>query len=105
MKLNKNSIKELSDNIEKTRVAIRKNRDITNLDALISDLKTLISCNSEKMDFSELQSDIEFLKEYHEEKSWNDVTRWLSNINSTMHNIYYDYIAKIREQYHNNSSL
>lgn len=103
MKLNKESIKTLEQNIEFTRVNIRRNGDITNLNKVIADLKSLINENQNKADFSELQSDMEFLQEYYEEASWNDVTRWLSNINSTVRNIYYDYLAIIRE-YHNSKS-
>lgn len=103
MKLNKESIKALEQNIEFTRVSIRKNGDITNLDKVIADLKSLINENQNKADFSELKSDMEFLQEHYRDGSWNDVTRWLSNINSTVRNIYYDYLAKIRE-YHNNKS-
>lgn len=103
MKLNKESIKALEQNIEFTRVSIRKNGDITNLDKVIADLKSLINENQNKADFSELKSDMEFLQEHYRDGSWNNVTRWLSNINSTVRTIYYDYLAKIRE-YHNNKS-
>jgi hypothetical protein len=102
MKLDKESIKALEKNIEFTRVSIRQNGDITNLDKVIADLKSLINDNQNKADFSELKSDMEFLQEYYKEGSWKDVTRWLSNINSTMRNIYYDYLAKIREHYAKN---
>lgn len=104
MKLNKESIKALGENIEFTRVSIRKNGDITNLDKVIADLKSLINENQNRVDFSELKSDVEFLQEYYREGSWNDVTRWLSNINTTVRNVYYDYLAKIREHYNNKSS-
>ena len=103
MKLDKESIKALEKNIESTRISIRQNGDITNLDKVIADLKSLINDNQNKTDFSELKSDIEFLQEYYRDNSWNDVTRWLSNINSTVRTIYYDYIAKIRERYGNKS--
>lgn len=102
MKLDKESIKALEKNIESTRISIRQNGDITNLDKVIADLKSLINDNQNKADFSELKSDMEFLQEYYKEGSWKDVTRWLSNINSTVRTIYYDYLAKIREHYAKN---
>lgn len=99
MRLNKESIKSLEQSIEFTIVSIRRNDDIRNLDKVIADLKLLINENQNKTDFSELKSDIEFLQEYYKEGSCGDVTRWLSNINSTVRCIYHDYLVKIRKYY------
>ncbi|MBC8495684.1 hypothetical protein H8D36_06025, partial [archaeon] len=45
----------------------------------------------------ELRSDIEWLKEYYEEESWNDTARWITNIDSTLRETFSAYMDKIKK--------
>lgn len=48
-------------------------------------------------DYDELKSDIEWLKEYYAEESWNDVTRWFTNIDGTLCETFSSYMETLRE--------
>ncbi len=69
----------------------------TTLDHLILKLKELTKSKSKHIDFNELKSDVEFLQEYYEERSWNDVTRWLTNIDSTIRETFSHYMETLKE--------
>ena len=53
---------------------------------------------SKIVNYDELKSDMEWLKEYYEEESWSDVTRWLTNIDSTLREIFSQYIEAIKNK-------
>lgn len=67
------------------------------LDDVLDKLNELVSLKSKIADYDELKSDIESLKEYYEEKSWSDVTRWLTNIDSTLRETFSQYMEAIKE--------
>ena len=69
----------------------------TTLDHLILKLKELTKSKSKHIDFDELKSDMEFLQEYYEEQSWSDVTRWLTNIDSTLRETFSHYMETLKE--------
>ena len=48
---------------------------------------------------------MEWLNEYYEKQSWNDVTRWLTNIDSTLRetfSMYMDELKKSKEKFNSN---
>jgi hypothetical protein len=106
MKLNYQTVKELSQLITDARIKIRDTRNLETvdtklLDEVIEKLHELIDSKSKLADFDELKSDMEWLEEYYEEKAWNDTTRWLTNIDSTLReafSCYMDKLKKIREK-------
>ena len=67
------------------------------LDEAINKLHTLISSKSKLADFDELNSDMQWLQEYYEAKSWNDVTRWLTNIDSTLRETFSCYMKALKD--------
>lgn len=73
------------------------------LDEVIDKLNELIKSNSNIVDYAELESDMEWLKEYYEEESWNDVARWLTNIDSTLRETFSCYMDALKEVRGNNN--
>jgi hypothetical protein len=63
---------------------------------MICKLDELVKSKSKIADFDELKSDMEWLKEYYEEGSWSDVTRWLSNIDSTLRETFSQYMDAVK---------
>ncbi|MDF1883689.1 hypothetical protein JHD49_07030 [Sulfurimonas sp. SAG-AH-194-C21] len=59
-------------------------------------LTELVQSKSKLADFDELKSDTVWLKEYYEEESWNDVTRWLSNIDGTLRETFSEYMEVLK---------
>jgi len=39
---------------------------------------------------------MEWLKEYYEEESWSDVTRWLTNTNCTLRDTFSQYVDVVK---------
>jgi hypothetical protein len=66
------------------------------LDEVIHKLDELVKSKSKVADYDELKSDIEWLKEYYEKESWNDVTRWLTNIDSTLRETFSRYVEVVK---------
>ena len=66
------------------------------LDDVIHKLDEIVKSKSKIADFDELKSDIEWLKEYYEKESWSDVTRWLTNIDSTLRETFTKYMDGIK---------
>ena len=64
---------------------------------MIQKLEELLKSKSKIADFDELKSAMEWFKEYYEEESWNDVTRWLTNIDSTVREIFSQYMDGIKD--------
>ena len=102
MKFNYPTVKELSQLLTEARIKIRDTKhsgyvDTELLDDVIEKLHELVSSKSKLADFDELKSDIEWLEEYYKEKSWNDTTRWLTNIDSTLRETFSCYMDKIKK--------
>ena len=66
------------------------------LDEVIRKLDELVTSKSKIADYDELKSDMEWLKEYYEEESWSDVTRWLTNIDSTLRETFSQYMEALK---------
>lgn len=67
------------------------------LDEVIGNLEELVKSKSKIADYDELKSDMEWLKKYYAEESWNDVTRWLTNIDSTLRETFSSYMVVLTE--------
>jgi len=103
MNFNYQRVKQISDLLEEARINIINSRklgtvDTKNLDKVIEELDELISLEIKLADFDELSSDIEWLEEYYEQKSWSDATRWLSNIDGTLREAFSQYTQKLKEK-------
>lgn len=106
MKFNYQTVTELTQLLTDARIKIINTKHLQNvdtdmLDEVIEKLDELVATKYKLADFDELKSDMEWLKEYYEEKSWNDTTRWLTNIDSTLRetfSCYMDKLKKIREK-------
>jgi hypothetical protein len=72
--------------------------DTSLLDEFIEKLQTLLRSQPQNGDISELRSDLEFIIEYYEEKSWRDVTRWLTNIDSSLREFWQNYIKALKKR-------
>jgi chromosome segregation ATPase len=102
MKLNYQTVKELTQLMTDSNKEIRAtwhsgNINTESLDKVIERLNELVNSKSKLADFDELKSDMGWLEEYYKEKSWKDVTRWLSNIDSTLRIAFSDYMDKIKK--------
>lgn len=90
MKITYKLIDELCKMQAAARVSIMATRsngygpDASLLDEFIEKLQALLQSQPQTADISELRSDLKFIIEYYKEKSWRDVTRWLTNIDSTL---------------------
>ena len=96
MRLSYDVVKELTQLIAEARLKIIKERNTTLLDEVLEKLEILVDSKSKLADFDELKSDMEYLKEYYDEESWNDVTRWLTNIDSTIREMFSHYIEAVK---------
>lgn len=66
------------------------------LDEVIHKLEELVKSKSKIADYDELKFDMEWLKEYYAEESWSDVTRWLTNIDSTLRETFSSYVESLK---------
>ena len=103
MRFNYKTMKEISnlviqtrDDFWKTRYTETSSSEIM-LDNVIELLDELTSSKSKLVNFDTLKSDVEFLKEYYQQKSWGNVIRWLSNINSELRDSFSDYMDEINK--------
>lgn len=92
---------ELTQLMTKARINIRDNRDTALLDEVLEKLDALVDSKSKLADYDELKSDMEWLREYYAKEAWNDVTRWLVNIDSTLRETFSQYIEAIKERQEN----
>lgn len=102
MKLNYQTVKELCQLMTDASTEIRATQRLnevntTSLDEVIENLNELVDSKSKLADFYELKSDMGWLEEYYEEKSWSDTTRWLSNIDSTLRETFSSYMDKLKK--------
>ena len=94
---------ELSQLMTEARIKIGDNRDTALLDEVLVKLDALVDSKSKLADYDELKFDMEWLREYYKEESWNDVTRWLTNMDSTLRETFSRYIESIKEIRGNNN--
>lgn len=111
MRINYELIKELCqmqvtarEQIMTTKLKNPTNPDTDELDVFIDKLEDMFTSKSKKADFEELKGDLEYIKEYVEEKSWSDVTRWLTNIDSSLREFWSNYMDALKEKDTDNTS-
>jgi len=101
MKLNYQLIKDMCGMETEARVQIMTtkltgNPNTDKLDVFIKRLKEMFNSKSKYANFNELKSDLAWIEEYYEEKSWNDLTRWLTNIDSSLRDFWSAYMESIQ---------
>ena len=101
MKLNYQLIKDMCKLQVEARVQIMETKlngipKTDELDIFIEQLNEMFQSKSKYADFDELKSDLEWIKEYREAGSWNDLTRWLTNIDSSLREFWSSYMDAIQ---------
>lgn len=97
-RLNYEHIKELCRRVQSIREQLHKSQDkeiLEQLDQLIEDIGELEKSTSKYLEADEVLSDLEWIVEYYEKQEWSNVTRWLSNIDSSLREMWSCYIEKI----------
>lgn len=74
----------------------------TLLNEVLEKLEELSDSKSKLADHSGLKSDMEWIEEYYRAKSWNDIMRWLTNIDSELREIFSNYMEAIKDNKINN---
>ena len=100
MKLNYQLIKDMCELETEARVQImitkeKGSPETDKLNEFIKQLKEMFKSKSKYADFDELKSDLEWIEEYYESQSWNDLTRWLTNIDSSLRDFWSSYIEAL----------
>jgi hypothetical protein len=98
-------IKELREEIQALRIELHKSQSketLERLDAFIVEIQKLTKSSSKYLDVNELHSDLEWIIEYYKKKEWPSVTRWLSNIDSTMYEMWSAYMNKLKAEKNKN---
>lgn len=97
-RLNYEYIRERCNQAKSLREQLPKSQTMEiqeELENFIEEIKKLDQSASKYLDADEVMSDLEWITEYYEKKEWNNVTRWLSNIDSSLREMWSDYIEKI----------
>lgn len=47
---------------------------------------------SKYLDYEEVEHDLEWIVEYYKKQEWNNVTRWLGNIDSSLREMWTNYM-------------
>ncbi len=91
-------IKELYTEVQAIRAELHKSQSeeiLYRLDVLIDEIHKLSKSSSIYLNTEEVVSDLEWIIEYYDKQEWNNVTRWLSNIDSSLREMWSNYIEKI----------
>lgn len=91
-------IKELYTEAQEIRSELHKSQSeeiLNRLDAFIDEIHRISKSSSTYLDSDEVASDLEWIIEYYEKKEWLNVTRWLCNIDSSLREMWSNYIEKI----------
>ena len=99
MKLNYQTIKEMCELQTEAREQIMSTKykntpDTDKLDKFIEQLEEMFQSKSKYADFDELKNDLEWIEQYYKNESWDNLTRWLTNIDSSLREFWSDYIEK-----------
>lgn len=100
-------IKELYTEAQAIRSELHKTQSeeiLNRLDAFIDEIHKISKSSSAYLDSNEVQSDLEWIIEYYEKKEWLNVTRWLSNIDGSLREMWSDYMDKLKKAHGENSS-
>ena len=99
-RLNYERIKELCTEAQYVRVELNKSQSKEvrdRLDAFIEELRKLQKSTSKHLDSDEVMSDVEWILEYTQKGEWDNVTRWLSNIDSSLREMWSGYMDSINK--------
>lgn len=99
-RLNYERIKELCTEAQYLRVELHvsQSKEILNrLEAFIKELHNLKKSTSKHLDYEEVMSDLDWIIEYTKDEEWNNVTRWLSNIDSSLREMWSHYMDSINK--------
>lgn len=91
-------IKELYTEAQAIRVELHQSQSedvLDRLEAFIAELSKLQKSSSKYLNTDEVMSDLEWIIEYKKNKEWLHVTRWLSNMDSSLREMWSQYIEKI----------
>ncbi len=97
IKTYKDTYWKLRENYEWTELDDRL--PLEELDEIILKFKDVTTYTSKFIDFSELESDIEFIEEYYLIKRWPRVNTWLSNTESTLIENHKSYIKDLSKRF------
>jgi hypothetical protein len=98
MKLNYQMIKDLCLQSSQTRIELTRTQTQVEFDMLelfIAEVEKLEDITSKFVKLEEVQSDLEWIKQYYEQQEWDCVTRWLTNIDSSLREMWSQYIEQI----------
>lgn len=100
-------IKELYTEAQEIRSELHKNQSeevLERLDLFIDEIRKTTKSSSSYLNSDEVQSDLEWIIEYYEKKEWLNVTRWLSNIDGSLRDMWSDYMDKLKKAHGENPS-
>lgn len=89
------NIKSLCTNAQNIREELHKNISadiLKHLDTFIQDIKNMCKSTSKYLDYEEVERDLEWIVEYYKKQEWNNVTRWLGNIDSSLREMWTNYM-------------
>ena len=99
-RLNYERIKELCTEAQYLRVELNKSqlKEIRDrLDTFIEELHKLRKSTSKHLDSDEVMSDVAWITQYVQKEEWDNVTRWLSNIDSSLREMWSGYMDSINK--------
>jgi len=97
-RLNYEKVKELYTEAQSIRVELNKSQSEeirARLDDFIDEIQKLQKSSSKYLDSDEVMSDIDWIIEYAQAEKWNDVARWLCNLDSSLREMWSQYIEQI----------
>ncbi len=99
-RLNYEKIKELCTEAQYLRVELNKSQSKeirARLDTFLQELHKLRKSTSKHLDSDEVMSDVVWITQYIKADEWNNVTRWLSNIDSSLREMWSHYMDSINK--------
>lgn len=99
-RLNYEKIKELCSEAQYLRVELNKSQSKemrARLENFLQELRKLQKSTSKHLDSDEVMSDVVWITQYIKADEWNNVTRWLSNIDSSLREMWSHYMDSINK--------
>lgn len=99
-RLNYEKIKELCSEAQYLRVELNKSQSKeirARLDTFLQELHKLQKSTSKHLVSDEVMSDVAWITQYIKADEWNNVTRWLSNIDSSLREMWSHYMDSINK--------
>ncbi len=99
-RLNYEKIKELTGEAQYLRVELNKSQSKeirARLDIYLQELHKLQKSTSKYLDSDEVMSDVAWITQYIKADEWKNVTRWLSNIDSSLREMWSHYMDSINK--------